>query len=90
MFEANKPLMLGSCEWNEWGARDSQAEVQDIYDAIQNVAADTKVDHRIILAVVMQESGGCVRAVTSENGVRNPGVCILRIPRMGGHLRNDD
>lgn len=61
MFEANKPLMLGSCEWNGWGARDSEAEVQAIYDAIQQIAGETKLDHRLILAIIMQESGGCVR-----------------------------
>ena len=39
------------------------------------MAADaTGVDHRFILAVIMQESGGCVRAPTTNYGVRNPGL----------------
>lgn len=49
-------------------------EISDVYEAIQFVAAATFVDHRFILAVVMQESGGCVRAPTSNYGVPNPGL----------------
>lgn len=45
-----------------------------IWNAIQKVADETGVDHRVILAVVIQESGGCVRAPTSSFGVRNPGI----------------
>ena len=32
------------------------------------------MDHRFILAVIIQESGGCVRAPTTNYGVRNPGL----------------
>lgn len=42
--------------------------------AIEQVAAETGVDHRFILAVILQESGGCVRVPTSNWGVRNPGL----------------
>ena len=38
------------------------------------MAKETLVDHRFILAVMMQESGGCVRAPTSNYGVFNPGM----------------
>lgn len=37
-------------------------------------AAATGVDHRLILAVIMQESHGCVRAPSTNLGVRNPGL----------------
>lgn len=54
--------MTQSCEWNGWpGGNDSEEEIQNIYDAIQQVAAETNVDHRFILATVIQESGGCTR-----------------------------
>lgn len=53
---------------------DSGDEIGAIFDGIQTVATETKVDHRFILAVIMQESGGCVRAPTSNFGVRNPGL----------------
>jgi hypothetical protein len=42
--------------------------------AIEQVAATTGVDHRFILAIILQESGGCVRVPTSNYGVRNPGL----------------
>lgn len=66
--------MFASCGYNNWGADDSGPEIGAIYDSIQQVALETKVDHRFILAVMMQESGGCVRVPTSNFGVRNPGL----------------
>jgi hypothetical protein len=52
----------------------TEDETADVYSAIQKVANDTLVDHRFILAIIMQESGGCVRAPTSNYGVPNPGM----------------
>jgi len=52
----------------------SKDETADVYSAIQKVADETLVDHRFILAIIMQESGGCVRAPTSNYGVPNPGM----------------
>lgn len=43
------------------GGNDSGEEVGAIWNAIEEVAAETNVDHRFILAVILQESGGCVR-----------------------------
>jgi hypothetical protein len=61
MFNANKAIMFNSCGWNGWGDNDSGPEVGAIWNAVEQVAAETKVDHRFILAVILQESGGCVR-----------------------------
>ncbi|KAH8893454.1 hypothetical protein GQ53DRAFT_860596 [Thozetella sp. PMI_491] len=73
MFDYNKNLMFSSCsQWNM--PNNSGDEVGQIWNAIQKVAGETGVDHRFILAVVLQESGGCVRAPTSNYGVRNPGL----------------
>lgn len=55
-------------------ANDSEDEIGKIYDAIQQVAKETYVDHRFILAIILQESGGCVRVSTTNYGVRNPGL----------------
>jgi len=77
MFTANKVLMFESCENNGWGDNDSDDEVEDIYNAIEQVAADTLVDHRFILAIIMQESKGCVRVKTTispDGTVSNPGL----------------
>ncbi|QUC23470.1 uncharacterized protein UV8b_07711 [Ustilaginoidea virens] len=75
MFDNYKSQMLQSCGWqNPPQPNNSGAELVDIWDGIQRAAAATGVDHRFILAVVMQESHGCVRAPTTNNGVRNPGL----------------
>ncbi|KAL1961818.1 hypothetical protein VTN77DRAFT_1030 [Rasamsonia byssochlamydoides] len=79
MFNASKAVMFSSCaaftdhEGNPV-ANNSGEEIGDIYNAIQQVANETKVDHRFILAIMLQESGGCVRAPTTNWGVRNPGL----------------
>ena len=72
-FNNNKNAMFHACEQFNV-ADDSGPEVGAIYDSIQQVAQETLVDHRVILAVIMQESGGCVRAPTTNYGVRNPGL----------------
>lgn len=55
-------------------SNDSEDEIGKIWDAIEQVAQETYVDHRFILATIMQESGGCVRVSTTNYGVRNPGL----------------
>jgi LysM repeat protein len=73
MFEANKDVMSSSCE--QWGVPStSEQEMSDMSDSIQSVAKSTGVDARFILAIVMQESNGCVRAPTTNYGVVNPGL----------------
>jgi hypothetical protein len=74
LWGANYPVMQKSCGWNGWGADNSEQEIADINNAIQQVSGSTGVDSRFILAIVMQESKGCVRAPTTNNGVINPGL----------------
>ena len=65
--------MKASCaQWS--AADDSDQEISDIKSAIQSVASQSGVDERFILAIMMQESNGCVRVPTTDNGVRNPGL----------------
>ena len=61
MFDNNKAIMFNSCGWNGWGADNSGEEIGQIYNAIQKIALETGVDHRFILATIIQESGGCTR-----------------------------
>jgi hypothetical protein len=56
------------------GPDDSEEEIGHVWNAIQYVAYITNVDHRFILAVLLQESNGCVRVRTTNNGVPNPGL----------------
>jgi hypothetical protein len=79
MFNANKAIMLASC--SKFTDHDgnpvpntTEDEITSIQKAIEQVARHTKVDHRFILAVMIQESGGCVRVPTTNWGVRNPGL----------------
>ena len=74
LWNANVPLMQQSCGWNGWGANDSADEIDDIESAIQQLSGSTGVDSRFILAIMMQESKGCVRVITTGNGVTNPGL----------------
>jgi hypothetical protein len=64
--------MFDSCD--EGQAQDSGTEVGDIYNAIQQVAVEASLDHRFILGIIMQESGGCVRVQTTNYGFNNPGL----------------
>ncbi len=71
----NLPNIMSSCDAYNVTAP-STSEIRDLYTAIQQAAVTTKVDHRFILAVILQESGGCPRATTStsSSGVKNPGL----------------
>lgn len=53
---------------------DSDSEIAHIHHAIEKVASESGVDVRVILCIIMQESGGNVRIRTTNNGVRNPGI----------------
>ena len=65
--------MFSAC--SQYGVEaDSGPELGAIYDAVQKVAVETCLDNHFILAIIVQESGGCVRVPTSNSGVRNPGL----------------
>ncbi|XWW93010.1 hypothetical protein V2A60_000938 [Cordyceps javanica] len=74
MWEANvKNIIPKSCtSFNQ--ANNSPEEIADLKSAIETVSKSSGVDARFILAVVMQESNGCVRAPTTSYGVTNPGL----------------
>ncbi|KAF7559299.1 hypothetical protein G7046_g4853 [Stylonectria norvegica] len=74
LWTANLPLIQQSCGWNSWGVDNSPDEINDMHGAIVQVAGETGIEDRFILAVVMQESKGCVRAPSTGNGVHNPGL----------------
>ncbi|OAQ69243.1 glycoside hydrolase [Pochonia chlamydosporia 170] len=74
LWTANSELMKQSCSWNGWGINDSADEIDSIKSAIQQVSSETGIDNRFILAIMMQESKGCVRVPTTNNGVVNPGL----------------
>ncbi|TVY91339.1 hypothetical protein LAWI1_G005357 [Lachnellula willkommii] len=73
LFTANTDNIQNSCaQWNV--PNPSSDEISDIKSAITSVASSTGVDSRFILAIIIQESNGCVRAPTTNYGVSNPGL----------------
>ncbi|KAF7953800.1 uncharacterized protein EAE97_001199 [Botrytis byssoidea] len=74
MWANSQSVMTISCKQFGGAANNSPAEIANIKSAITSVAASSGVDARFILAIVMQESGGCVRAPSTAGQVFNPGL----------------
>jgi hypothetical protein len=59
-------------------ALNTEKEIAGIFNAIQQVAKESKVDHRFILAEILQESTACVRVQTTKAPgdveIFNPGL----------------
>lgn len=75
--------------YSYWGPN-TEAEVAVIKSGIEAAAKASGLDHRFILAAMMQESTGCVRVPTSRSpneNVRNPG---LFQSANGDHTCNDN
>ncbi|KAL9587972.1 MAG: hypothetical protein Q9203_003210 [Teloschistes exilis] len=73
MFKNNLPLIKNSCTIYHVPLN-TPLEIQAIHNATLLVAIETNLDPRFILAVILQESSGCVRVPTSYYSVRNPGL----------------
>lgn len=56
------------------GSDTTDPEIGLIWNAIQAAATSSGVDHRFILAIMMQESQGCVRVWRTVSGNGNPGL----------------
>lgn len=89
MWITNQHLITRSCDLLYKQPNNNAQEMSYLYDAIKQVAHETRVDHRFILAVVMQETKGCVRAAssTAADGTHNPG---LLQSFKGTHTCNND
>lgn len=76
MWKSNLPTIKRACSSLGYGPDNSESDNVAIRSAIQDTAQASLVDHRFILATVMQESNGCVSVggTTSSGGVFNPGL----------------
>ncbi|KAJ8066620.1 hypothetical protein OCU04_005667 [Sclerotinia nivalis] len=74
MWANSQAVMTTSCTQFGGAANNSPTEIADIKSAITSIAASSGIDSRFILAIVMQESGGCVRAPTTFGENSNPGI----------------
>lgn len=74
LYSQNVPLLQESCANLGYSPNNNDQQNGWIHDAIVQVGTDAAVDPRFILAIVMQESLGCLAAGTTQNGVTNPGL----------------
>ncbi|KAH8898414.1 hypothetical protein GQ53DRAFT_625920, partial [Thozetella sp. PMI_491] len=73
LWNLNLNLIGISC--TQYGQQNnSPDETAELRAAILNIGASSGVDPRFILAVVMQESKGCVRVWPTYGAVTNPGL----------------
>lgn len=73
LWSVNQHILTSSC--TQFGvANNSPDELTDMKSVIQSVASEFDVDERFILAIILQESGGCTRVWTTNYGVSNPGL----------------
>ncbi|KAK4556147.1 hypothetical protein LTR86_006844 [Recurvomyces mirabilis] len=73
LWTKNSAVMQKSCsQYNE--ANNSDEEIAAIKSAITSVAQSANIDNRFVLAIMMQESKGCVRVPTTKYSVANPGL----------------
>jgi hypothetical protein len=74
-WQINQPVLLKGCAAFSV-PENSQLEVDNLKPAILSVAKETNMDPRFILAILTQESNGCLRVhttVSPDGTVRNPG-----------------
>ncbi|ESZ97766.1 hypothetical protein SBOR_1848 [Sclerotinia borealis F-4128] len=73
MFDNQNSVLKTSC--TQFHAdNNSDDEISDLKSAISEVATTTGIDSRFILAIIMQESNGCIRAPTTVYSISNPGL----------------
>lgn len=74
----NVPLMYNSCtQFSRDGVtipNNDEGEVTAIKDALFKVSGESGLPAEYLLAIMMQESKGCVRAPTTNYGHDNPGL----------------
>ncbi|KAL8912472.1 MAG: hypothetical protein Q9172_007504, partial [Xanthocarpia lactea] len=73
MFQTNIPLIIHSCNIYHV-TPNTLPEILAIHNSILVISTATNTDPRFILAIILQESNGCVRVPTSFYSLRNPGL----------------
>ena len=74
LWTNNQKLIQESCTNLGDGADPTPTQISMMKTAITQVAGDSFVDARFILAIMLQESHGCVNVGSTNNGVTNPGI----------------
>lgn len=71
---ANLPAIQQSCQNNGWGRNNDAKEITAIKNSIEEESKTSGIPKELILAVIMQESNGCVRVITTQSDSNNPGL----------------
>jgi len=74
MWNNSIPAMKSACSNHKLSPDNTYEQIGQLWNAIQQVASDSFVDHRFILATVLQESTGCMVVGATNNGILNPGI----------------
>jgi hypothetical protein len=74
MWDANQKILKSSCSSAFSQIDNSDEELDDIKSSIEDVSSSTGVDKTFILAIMLQESNGCVRVQTTSYSHANPGL----------------
>ncbi|KAF2019276.1 carbohydrate-binding module family 50 protein [Aaosphaeria arxii CBS 175.79] len=75
LWDANLEILRTSCtQYPGSPQNNDENEIAAIKQAIIEVSGESGLSKEYILASMMQESKGCVRAPTTNYGVRNPGL----------------
>jgi hypothetical protein len=79
LWQNNQYALKSGCQPNDKGpvVQNKPKEIADIKTAIEEVSKESGIDNRYILAVVLQESNGCVRVKTTfspGDNIPNPGL----------------
>lgn len=75
LWKINLPFIEKACTNLRTGAADnSPTEIAQIKKALDDVSKEAGIDKRVGLALMMQESKGCVRVGTTAVEVKNPGL----------------
>jgi hypothetical protein len=74
LWDANQKVLKSSCSSAFSQTDNSDQELDDIKSSIKDVSSSTGVDKTFILAIMLQESNGCVRVQTTSYSHANPGL----------------
>jgi len=74
MWNASIPAMAAACTNHGLAPDNTYEQIGQIWNAVQQVSLASLVDHRFVLATILQESTGCLATGATDNGVRNPGI----------------
>ncbi|KAM3418798.1 hypothetical protein BST61_g4768 [Cercospora zeina] len=73
LVDANKGRLTAACKY--WEVQEnSPSEIDLLLDFVPRISAEGGIDPRVVLAMILQESHGCLRVPETHGSHRNSGV----------------